>query len=48
VLMCWLCGRFRRFYFTNDADGGNWYGSCDHALWSERQWRAMTRAADAK
>ena len=44
VFYCWLCAKRRRFIWSYDCDGGNWHGSCDHALWSERQHRAKLKA----
>lgn len=44
MFYCWLCACKRRFTFEYDGDGGNWHGSCGHALWSERQHAAEKKA----
>lgn len=47
VFMCWLCACRRRFDWREDSDGGNWHGSCGHALWSRRQYHAEWKAKHA-
>lgn len=44
VFYCWLCKQRRHFYAFYDEDGLNWEGSCDHWLWSQRQYDAEMAA----